>query len=298
MSYQMGHDCEFFVKGDNQITIPVCGKVGGTKKAPVAVANSRVGSTYQEDGVAIELGMSPCNVYDFLRNARFNLGEVSQVLANHQLYMSGGSEAVFDLELLKQYPQAMTIGCSPDRNAWDRGARRMGLNAELMGGSRFTGGHIHFSCPMQELTDKNNPRLVNGVPVWAVVQLVDALALTAYPKYDFTYQRGRYAWYGLPGLYRNKPYGFEYRTPSNTWLWDGRGHDESFLFAAMTVVQACGELSEDKILSYYERINWDAVRKLLDLTSMSFSDRENHIEFVRLQSIYFELRDAVGELRT
>lgn len=298
-AYKVGHDCEFFVIDRNTGGIvPVCGKLGGTKKRPLPVEGSRVGTTYQEDGVACEIGMTPTSVHDFLSAASESFYDMNNVLNNKGLQVAGGVANNFDIEQLRLHPQALIIGCSPDFDAHERGMKRTGINIEAMGTCRFTGGHLHFSCPL-----KDRERLTNDTPIWAVVQMMDALALMFSSRYSFEYQGDRYQFYGLPGLYRPKPYGLEYRTPTNYWLWesarDGGNRDATdFINNCAAVVQACSELSGDVVRSYYERIDWDSVKRLLDLKGKrSFKQRANSPEYARLWDLKEELVLQLGELR-
>ena len=297
-AYKVGHDCEFFVLDSNRgHIVPVCGKLGGTKKKPLAVEGSRVGTTYQEDGVACEIGMDPTSVHDFIPAASQSFFDMQTVLESRQLQVAGGVCNTFKLEDLKLHPQALVIGCSPDYSAHDRGMKRNNLNIEAMGTRRFTGGHLHFSCPL-----KDRERLANDTPIWAVVQMIDALALMFSSRYSWEYQGERYEFYGLPGLYRPKPYGLEYRTPTNYWLWDsaGGGNKDAtdFVNNCASVVQACSELSGDVVRGYYERIDWDSVKRLLDLSSKrSFKQRAATPEYARLFDLKEEMALQLGELR-
>jgi len=74
------------------------------------------------------------------------------------------------------------------------------------GDSRFFVGHIHIGYK-------------SSLPDWAVVQGFEALGyIPSILEKGYDYQPSRRRFYGVPGLYRTKPYGIEYRVPSNIWV--------------------------------------------------------------------------------
>jgi hypothetical protein len=191
--------------------IAAVGIFPGTKEQPYAVSNSKIGLTIQEDGVMLELGWLPTPPEDFRNTVKQSWKEVGAVVATY-----GGPEAAYHAYSTASYTadqlkskQAMTCGCDPDLVAYPRESKRRAPIISPGQTARFCGGHLHFGY------DKDN----TPVPEWAIVQFADFGYLWAiYNGYD--HQGERRSKYGLPGLYRKKPYGLEYRTPSNFWYTD------------------------------------------------------------------------------
>lgn len=297
-AYLMGHDAELFTVAEGKI-VPVCGRVGGTKEKPLPLPDSKVGTTYQEDGVALELGMTPCLAQEFLGNASVCLREANSFAKSKGLELTQGSSHKFKVADLKPFPEAMILGCCPDQLASARGEKREPFAIESFNNQRFTGGHLHFSYPMGgTVTD---PRNANNVPTWAIVDMLDAMALAYYRYHSLDFQTSRYSFYGLPGLYRDKPYGLEYRTPANSWLWHTDRETATFIEGCARVVQACNELSATKIHEYYSKIDMDVVRDLLNLTNYhGYPERlynDPHGILNKIEEIRQDMFAALGELR-
>lgn len=297
--YLVGHDVEVFVTDVTGI-VPVCGRVGGTKKEPLALEGSTVGTTYQEDGVALELGMTPCLAQEFYSKIDRCFDEGYRLAAGKGLTITSGSSYTFTEASMSPFPELLILGCSPDQLASARGMTRQPVTAEVLGTTRCTGGHLHFSFAKGgTVTD---PRNSNNVPVWAIVDMLDAFALMFYNYHDLNRQGKRAMHYGLPGLYRDKPYGLEYRTPDNTWFFQNDGVVEQFIVNCSKVVQACNELSPTKIHDYYSSINMEQVRTLLDLSIYNSYKARMTLDLTGTAAKLDELRhnmfEELGELRS
>ena len=297
--YLVGHDVEMFVQSEGRI-VPVTGRVGGTKEAPLPLEGSQVGTTYQEDGVALELGMAPCLVQEFTSRAAICYSEASMLARNKGLNIQQGSSFKFSKAALAPFPELLVLGCSPDQLASLRGMKRSPVTAVELGTTRCTGGHLHFSFPKGGTA--TDPRNENNVPVWAIVDLLDAFALSFYGYHSADCQGTRATYYGLPGLYRDKPYGVEYRTPSNTWFFSGDRVSDGFITTCSKVVQACNELSATKIHDVHSSIDMNRVRELLDLSVYkNLSDRQ-YTDITGTLSMLAEIKQdlfsELGELRS
>jgi len=298
-AYKVGHDAEFFVTSakDLSTVIPVCGLVGGTKEKPRPLEGSKVGTTVQEDGVALELGMSPVHFRDFGMAASTCVQEVSKMATTLGLCITSGSVNTFKEEQLTPHPQAFVMGCLPDRDAWVRGEARAPFPVEMFGCNRFTGGHLHFSYECEGSGQSH--RAMNGTPTWAIVKLLDALALYNYSNYNAVHQGERYKFYGKPGLYRNKPYGLEYRTPTNEVLYGNSFTSTDIVGTCAVIVQACAELTTHQIRSVYDSIPWDKVEKGLRIDKFSYKQRQAMDGGLGdcLYEIYVGMADLLGEPR-
>lgn len=210
--YTLGADPEMFVRSAaRKVRIPICGLVGGTKTKPIRFPGLPATFMYQEDNVAFEVNVPPSSdSRTFATNVQHVLDAGTKLLAPKGLTvdLTLSAHRFSDEEL--SHPLAQTIGCTPDKCAYspegDDPVVREPFEIKDLGNWRFTGGHIHFGYDKTLL------------PEHVMVRLIDAFVYLPFLPKDT--QRARRSKYGLAGLYRSKPYGLEYRTPSNFWLQD------------------------------------------------------------------------------
>lgn len=299
--YKVGHDAEFFLQtaipGTIPAVVPACGLIGGTKEKPLLLENSSYGTTVQEDGVALELGMTPINCWDFINTANNSMREARQWVYNKTtLDLNYASTHAFSKEELAPHKQAFVMGCLPDRDAYERGVPRTPFELEMFGTRRFTGGHVHFSYECDGTGINHHTK--SGTPTWAVVQMLDALALFFWYYYGVDYQQNRAKFYGLPGLYRNKPYGVEYRSPTNDFITGDVSINNGFIARCATIVQACAELPMEAVRGYYDRIPWGDVRRLMNLEEFpnhTARKKDSSGVYPLLSGIYRDLSRQLGE---
>lgn len=105
------------------------------------------------------------------------------------------------------------LGCDPSLNIYGMGGRPAGSGRNLA--HRFAGGHIHFGVKeafqMNPEEDDSLREMVSMLDAVVGVWSVAALA-----KYESPIRR---QYYGLAGEFRFQPWGFEWRTLSNAWLY-------------------------------------------------------------------------------
>lgn len=197
--FTFGADPEFFVyEKKNRSLIPACRLFGGDKGSPMFLSPD---GGYLEDGTTVEFNVTPCSTLSEVRSKIANL--ILVFLNKHDKYIfSRYSSATFEAEQLAKFPEALHIGCSPDLFAY--GLRTTPSIARFEN-KRFAGGHLHVGIdPWPEGLEKD-----------ALVKFVDLLfVLPACHKYA---DRGRWPFYGHPGLYRETKYGIECRSPDNYW---------------------------------------------------------------------------------
>lgn len=223
------------------------GLVGGTKKAPKSVEGSKVGLTVQEDNVSLEFGFTPVPVDKFSHTVQ----RVRNELTNFVAKLPGGLEPYYidsaeytEKEL--SAPKAKEFGCDPDYLAYERGAMRPPLDAKSLGRRRFFAGHLHIGYDKSIITSA-------VLPEWALIQGIEALGYCTYLFDGYDKQPYRRNYYGLPGLYRPKSYGVEWRTPSNAWLYHP-DIAELMLSVAEHILTKPGAFA-----GLYEQIDWDDV---------------------------------------
>lgn len=263
--------------------VPICGLLGGSKKNPRPIkTKADIGLGVLEDGVMLEFNMNPCkSSKEFETNVHTACRAIENELVTLDLqpyYQT--CEYEFPLEQLKKHPEAMIFGCDPDFMAFQRGQEREPPTPEQLGNFRCAGQHIHIGYPKDKVK----------MPDWAFVQYLEAFIGCYYlPAQASKGMRRKF--YGIPGLYRPKDYGFEWRTPDN-WLSNlrqgitGKG---SYISNVYTIV--CGLLADERrAREMYDLLDWNKVFKLAGTNGRRDSD--GHIN---LQEDLHEYREEIME---
>jgi hypothetical protein len=194
----IGTDPEVFVSREGKI-IPCIKLIKGTKDKPEKLGG---GIAVLEDNVCLEWNVAPATSADgFVKT----IEESIEVVSNH---LPEGIEMVFkdwhEFEFNDiSHPQAAEFGCVPDFNAY---TMRHNDPPEADDGLRAAGAHIHLGFSRK-------------IHIHEMVRLVRILDTTigTYCVMNEGFSRRREL-YGLAGSFRKKPYGLEYRTPSNFWI--------------------------------------------------------------------------------
>ena len=198
----IGADPEVFFKNDRGLVVPACGMIGGTKTAPIPVPYGAL----QEDNIMGEFNIDPCTDVDsFIRNINHVYEDMVDKALAQGLTVATRASARVPMFLLEQYPQAMEFGCEPDYNAY---TGRENPTPDTDSTLRTCAGHVHLGFEYDTDSKKELYSGVVGYLDWIVgcwTVLYD----------DDTARRERY---GKAGAFRPKPYGLEYRVPSNFWL--------------------------------------------------------------------------------
>jgi hypothetical protein len=215
MDILVGADPELFVKQGTDF-LPAVGLVPGTKEEPHLVHRGSV----QVDGLALEVGINPAaNIHEFNNNLEEVLGQLYDMLPKG-VHMVDAATADFDPEVMKQLPAyAVALGCEPDFNAY---TGEVNPPPPAPGAMRAAGGHIHVGwCEDRDITD---PDHLNSCR--RLARQMDCLLGVASVIEDPDVRRRDQ--YGKAGAFRPKPYGMEYRTLSNYWLFDKRMQAEIY----------------------------------------------------------------------
>jgi hypothetical protein len=196
MSFTIGADPELFVTNSEGKYKSVIGMIGGTKDAP-KILTSR-GHAVLEDNVAAEFNIPPCNSFaEFKKEIQFTLEKISEILTG--LSFSQESAVSFPEEELN-CQDAWIFGCEPDFNAWSGMENDKPCASDI--NLRSAGGHVHVGTDL----DKRS-----------VIQAMDFYL--GVPSVYMDNGQLRRNLYGKAGAYRPKPYGAEYRTLSNFWIF-------------------------------------------------------------------------------
>lgn len=214
LKVRIGCDPEIFFR-DRQTGkfISAHDRIPGTKVDPFKVP----GGAIQVDGTAAEINIDPAmSIQEFQ-------GNVNRVITNLRERVPGvdlvyDPTVEFDRDYFESLPkETRELGCNPDFCAWTEK-----VNPSPDGDSttmRTASGHIHVGWRSDD--DKDNPLVNPNDPVHfedciSVVKQLDYYVGMFAIRWDPDVKRR--SLYGKAGAFRPKPYGVEYRTPSNVWL--------------------------------------------------------------------------------
>lgn len=196
----IGHDCEVFLLDEAGKFISAINRVGGDKSNPLPTKHGFV----QEDNVLAELNINPVelkrgNANSWVKSCNDIMGDLTTIIAPQGLRVKIIPSAYFDEDQL-DHPLAMRAGCDPDYCIYSKQKNpRPKLHRTQL---RTAAGHLHFSF--------------DDDPTLAIKSLDMHLGLPSlFLDLSGTTRRELY---GKAGAFRDKPYGFEYRTLSNFWL--------------------------------------------------------------------------------
>lgn len=208
--FTIGCDPEIFLTREGT-AVSAHGMIPGDKKAPYPVD----GGAIQVDGTAVEFNTDPVPYQDFdAWNAKIVL--VMRQLAKEvkakdpSLTFNLSPVQDYDPEYLASLPdEAKELGCDPDYCAYTLEA-----NPRPDGDRPFrTGaGHIHIGWGADIPVDNREHHEICA----SFVKMLDATVGMFMTVIDREPRRREL--YGKAGAYRAKPYGVEYRFPSNVWL--------------------------------------------------------------------------------
>jgi len=205
-NFTFGCDPEVFIKKNGKAA-SAYGLLPGNKKNP----HKTPGGAIQVDGMAAEFNIDPVPMHDFeLFNYRVvqQMREIRDRLPGYNLNVSPVQD--FDPEFLASQPEAATeLGCDPDFNAYT-----LAPNPRPDGEVPFrTGsGHVHIGWGADIPVD-NEEHVEICANFVKILDMTLGLFMTVIDD-----EPRRRDLYGKAGAFRPKPYGVEYRTPSNVWI--------------------------------------------------------------------------------
>lgn len=248
------------------------GIIPGSKGEPETFKHLGKGYNFHRDNVMVEFGVPPTTDPDsFVNKITTVTGAFEEWLGAKdpriQLYRNVDL-CEFPDELLATR-EAQEFGCEPDNDAYEGGAQRKAPDG-IMGNWRSAGGHIHigseegFNCP----------------------EVVVALMCDAYIGVYGAGRNGRkdngedFLWYRKPGLYREKEYGIEYRTPSNGWLFSSQ-QQWHIANRARAVGRYCAKTPTKDIRKMLESVDWLYVRAKMMGQEVTKQQDRDHIETIK-----------------
>lgn len=202
--FKLGCDPELFLADLQGQLKASCGLIGGTKEHPQPLPILGDGYAVQEDNVAIEFNIPPAETRREFIDSIAKTMKVLQDGVNNSLgfHLDHRSWAKFPKDQLES-EAAKLFGCDPDYNAWtgEQNPKPKAADETL----RTCGGHIHVGYSDQYIEKKRLVKFMDmmlGIPS----VLMDEEGAE------------RRELYGMPGAYRDKVYGLEYRSLSNFWV--------------------------------------------------------------------------------
>lgn len=200
---RLGADPEVFLVNEAGKHISAIGFINADKWNPLQIPGFAKGFTLQEDNVSLEYGIPPAATADeFVHHIQLVMEKSKDwlVVDGKPLSFSKLSCTVFDQDQMA-HPLAHVFGCEPDFDAWTGGVNKKPTPPHKY--MRSAGGHIHVET-------KKDPR--------EIVKYMDLYLSVPAVLMDNGIERKQL--YGAKGAYRPKPYGVEYRTLSNFWIFD------------------------------------------------------------------------------
>lgn len=202
-----GADPELFVV--DRDGVGVCPTfLEGTKENPEPVK----GGALQRDGMAAEFNIDPVDSYEqWEANFRQVLKTLKSRLPEGHMLVASPS-MVFSEKVWEEAPDdAKELGCSPDYNAWTEQVNPP-PDGEKKPRMRTAAGHIHLGwTDGASVDDEDYTRAARDL----VKQLDWYIGA---PSLHYDGDKVRRSLYGKAGAMRFKPYGVEYRVPSNFWV--------------------------------------------------------------------------------
>lgn len=202
----IGTDLEFLLTRGNDY-FPAFHITKATKDNPLDLLNLGEGYKMHYDNVALEIALPYSKVEkgtDFIQNVNTAVKFIKSFSKTNNCLVSDEAVATYKDEFL-HHEEGMKAGCSADFNVW---SKTINDPPDMTLDIRCAGAHVHigYSNPKMEI----NERIVKFMDLYLGVPsvIVDQKS------------KDRRKLYGKAGAFRQKPYGFEYRSLSNFWALD------------------------------------------------------------------------------
>jgi hypothetical protein len=208
VQYVFGCDPEVFLwNTETNQYVGAYGFVPGTKEAPYKLDGGMV----QVDGLALEFGIDPAvNENDFVDKIKHIRNQIQTMLPKHIQMRVEPIVEFSEAVMAAQLPENLELGCEPDYDAYTKQANPAPTPPSPL--LRSGGGHIHIGWGVG-LTEEHEEHFKHCC---LMVRQLDCTVGTGSLFWDKATKRREI--YGKAGCFRPKPYGLEYRTPSNAWL--------------------------------------------------------------------------------
>jgi hypothetical protein len=241
MRFTIGSDPEVLLTNGVHF-VSAIGKIPGTKEAPFPTSFGMI----HVDNVTAELNVPPSSTLsEFETHMEEGLKGLNGYVIQHNLSISRESVGQYLEDDLK-HPDANVAGCDPDVNAYTENWNCV----PVLAGTKYrcAGGHIHIGM---DLTPSDMSKLARLLDLLIAVPMIES---------DNPIRRQLY---GGAGAFRPKPYGMEYRTPSNNWIFSEDTRRWVFAMVDRAVHEFKGITVPDSIEQVVNTHNVEAVPQLV-----------------------------------
>lgn len=204
----IGADPEIFVRNPNSGQfVSAHNMINGTKKRPFKVFDGAV----QVDGTALEINIDPAETSEQFVERTQHVLEQLRTMVDPGYEFAFTPVAEFSEDYFSSLPmKAKLLGCDPDFNAYTLDAN---MPPPMERPMRTGAGHIHIGWA-DNIADFTG--MAHFEDCAAVAKQMDYYIGMWSLLWDPDNRRR--SMYGRAGAFRPKPYGVEYRVPSNAWL--------------------------------------------------------------------------------
>lgn len=218
INWKIGADPELFLVNKNGSFYSAYNAYGKEIKGDKAKPEPTDYGGLQVDGMAVEFNIHPAETcQEFDERIQAALDDIKKRFPDKRITHKSYYE--FSPSWLKKQPEeAVLLGCDPDYSAWvDHGGKlKANPRPEETTVIRTAGGHVHVGWTEgMEPFDPQHTTLAAEA-----CRQLDA-SLIPWSNLNDTYHTQRFqSPYGGYGRMRPKPYGVEYRTLSNFWIFN------------------------------------------------------------------------------
>lgn len=252
IDFTIGADPEVFIVNKNGHVVPMCGLIGGKKGSPFKI-HSHLGIL--EDNILVELNFPPVNsskgFADRVTHAKSLFEDWLKSQTPFSEYKVSEKVECLVPQKVLDHAAAKEFGCDPDFDSYNMGSPNKKVDPKDLVVKnrewRFAGGHVHIGHRA-------------NVPPFVAANFCDLFLGLKFLSEDP--QKVRRSYYGQAGRYRPTPYGLEYRTLSNFWLFDYA----LALQVGMQVEKLVSLLTSNtvKLQSIYQQVPWTAVKTAIN----------------------------------
>jgi hypothetical protein len=207
LNFSMGCDPEFFLTDEKGNHISAHNIVPGTKDEPFKLEKGAL----QADGTAVEFNTDPAySAEEFAENIQCVLDQVREIVPK-ELNFNFSPAIEYEQSYFDALPEyCKVLGCDPDMSAF---TLKFNNPPQPEGTMRTAGGHLHVGWGTEPWDVEDEFHRFNAQQV---VYWMDKCLHTMISTHEPANVRRKM--YGGAGAMRIKPYGVEYRSPSNFWL--------------------------------------------------------------------------------
>lgn len=205
----IGADPEIFLARKGEF-ISAHDLLPGTKWEPHFVKYGAI----QVDGMAAEFNIDPASSEEeFLSNLEIVQDQLKYMIPEDVTFLQKSS-VEFTREFMRYIPpENLQLGCEPDFNAYSGEINPRPDDQKLL---RTAGGHIHVGS--EDFHSDNLYETNHFSQMQKLVQIIDETV----GVYSILWDKddARRTMYGKAGAFRPKHYGVEYRSLSNSWIFN------------------------------------------------------------------------------